>query len=182
MGGRIGVESEVGKGVCFWFNVHVQPASEAFVSQHHLADSKNAATRLQPIEALPERLRHKRILVAEDNAVNQMVVKGMLNKINIEFDFANDGAIAVEKYRDSHQAFDLILMDCEMPNMDGFEATRAIRAFESQHKRRPIPIVALTAHVMQEHQEKSVASGMNGHLAKPLELERLRETLLTLLA
>ncbi len=182
MGGGIGVESEAGKGACFWFSVKVQPASEAFVSQHALANRKDAGTRSHQIEGLPERLRHKRVLVAEDNAVNQMVVKGMLNKINIEFDFANDGAIAVEKYRDSQQAFDLILMDCEMPNMDGFEATRAIRAFEQQHKRPPIPIVALTAHVMQEHQEKSVASGMNGHLAKPLELERLRETLLTLLA
>lgn len=126
-------------------------------------------------------LQSKRVLVAEDNSVNQMVIKGMLKKLGVELDIANDGAQAVQKYSLSKPRYDLILMDVEMPNLDGYQASLAIREFEAEQSIEPVPIVALTAHAMKEHQQKSMDSGMNGHLAKPLEIEQLKNVLVEFL-
>jgi len=87
-----------------------------------------------------------------------------------------NGKAALEKVQ--QQQFDLILMDCEMPEMNGFEATVAIRQWEQEGNRKPIPIIALTAHIMDEHKERSLRCGMNAHLAKPIELNELRDILL----
>lgn len=126
-------------------------------------------------------LENKRVLVAEDNSVNQMVIKGMLKKLGVELDIANDGAEAVQQYSLTKPRYDLILMDVEMPNLDGYQASLAIREFETEHNIQPVPIVALTAHAMKEHQQKSMDSGMNGHLAKPLEIEQLKNILVEFL-
>jgi CheY-like chemotaxis protein len=76
------------------------------------------------------------------------------------------------------QTFDIILMDCEMPEMNGFDATIAIRQWEKENGRAPIPIIALTAHIMDEHKERSLQCGMNAYLAKPIELNELRDMLI----
>ncbi|MDF1820476.1 MAG: response regulator [Alcanivoracaceae bacterium] len=116
-----------------------------------------------------------RILVAEDHLLSQKVIRGMLAKLNLEPDVVSNGAEAVEAIQKTD--YDLVLMDCEMPQMDGFEATRRIRDWERMHGRRPLPIIALTAHILREHKERSMASGMNAHVAKPVELGALAEVI-----
>jgi PAS domain S-box-containing protein len=113
------------------------------------------------------------ILVVEDNTTNQLVARGFLEKMGLIVDIANDGLEAVEKTA-SHN-YDLILMDLQMPNMDGFEATRKIRSMESGGS---LPIIAMTAAVLQKDRDASHAAGMNGHIAKPIHVEELVSTLL----
>jgi CheY-like chemotaxis protein len=115
------------------------------------------------------------ILVAEDNLVSQKVIVSMLRKLGAECKTVGNGLQAFEALQ--RGGFDMVLMDCEMPIMDGFQATREIRQWETSHERGSTPIIALTAHIMDEHKEKSLASGMNAHLAKPVELSQLQHTL-----
>ena len=112
-----------------------------------------------------------RILVAEDNEVNRLVLKHLLCTPSHDVTFAVDGQEAFEAYK--REAFDVILMDISMPNMDGYEATRAIRAHEVQNQMNHTPIICVTAHTLEEHREKSIASGMNDYLPKPVGKERL---------
>lgn len=118
-------------------------------------------------------LSGKSLLVVEDNPVNQMVVAGMLKKLEIECHFAENGQQALDLIGSRETAFDLILMDCEMPVMDGYQATRAIRKLEQRQRRRPVPIIALSAHVLPEHQARASAAGMNDHIAKPMQFVHL---------
>lgn len=115
------------------------------------------------------------ILVAEDHHLSQKVVRGMLARLGMKAETVDNGREAVQRATSEH--FDIILMDCEMPDMNGFEATRAIRQWEQEQQRVPVPIVALTAHIMDEHKERSQASGMNDYLTKPIELSELRDVL-----
>ncbi|HSB95734.1 MAG TPA: response regulator, partial [Spongiibacteraceae bacterium] len=119
------------------------------------------------------------ILVAEDNVVNIAVLKSMLEKLGHRGTFCENGEAALAAFCKVPERFDLILMDCEMPVLDGFNSTRAIRAFEQQRSLRPIPIVALTAHAFREQQDKCLAAGMDGYLSKPLSLATLTATLRT---
>jgi signal transduction histidine kinase/CheY-like chemotaxis protein len=113
------------------------------------------------------------VLVAEDNPVNQMVVGGLLERYDCTVVLANDGAEAVQLYQADPQRFQLVLMDGEMPHMDGFEATRQIRAYERSKQLPPVTIVALTAHVLDIHREAGAEAGMNDYLAKPLQAHAL---------
>lgn len=113
------------------------------------------------------------VLVAEDNPVNQMVVSGLLEKRGCLVQLVANGAEALSAYRASPDRFQLILMDGEMPVMDGFEATRQIRAFELQRLLPAVTIVALTAHILDSHRQAGVAAGMNDYLAKPLQRDAL---------
>ena len=115
----------------------------------------------------------KKVLVVEDNLVNQMVIKGMLGKIGVPFDLANNGQEALEKV--GAHAYDLILMDCQMPVLDGYSATEKIRQLESDAAK--IPIVALTAHALAEEAQRCSAVGMNDFLSKPLTMDVLRNML-----
>ncbi|WP_290577912.1 hybrid sensor histidine kinase/response regulator [Ketobacter sp.] len=124
-------------------------------------------------------LRGKRLLVVEDNGVNQMVICGMLKKLQIETQVAHNGREAVALYHAQHEAFDLILMDCEMPVLDGYEASKHLRALEAEQQWPPIPILALTAHALEEHSHKALNCGMNDHIAKPVNFNTLQETLLS---
>jgi signal transduction histidine kinase/DNA-binding response OmpR family regulator len=138
--------------------------------------------RTQQAEPPPEtpRMQKKKqlhILLAEDNLVNQKVAKGLLEREGHAVVIANNGREAVEKYK--AEPFDLILMDVQMPEMDGFEATAKIRA-EEQATERHIPIIALTAHAMKGYSEQCLAAGMDGYVSKPFTIKTLAERLHTL--
>lgn len=114
-----------------------------------------------------------RILVAEDNNISTKVIRGMLGKLNLEPDTASNGEEALQAMK--AQRYDLVLMDCEMPVLDGFSATQQLRAWEAISLRSRTPVVALTAHILAEHKERARQAGMDGHMAKPVELSQLRE-------
>jgi len=117
------------------------------------------------------------VLVAEDNPVNQLVIQGFLGKRGYQVRLVTNGLNAVEEFRRAPQRYQLILMDCEMPEMDGFEATRQIRHFEKQQGLLPVPVIALTAHIFDEHREEGQRAGMNEFLGKPVDRVQLYATL-----
>ncbi len=117
------------------------------------------------------------VLVVEDNNVNRMVIKGLLGKLHIKPILVENGLQAVKAVQQSDQRFDFILMDCEMPEMDGFEATREIRKWEKENSLQAVTIVALTAHALQEHKEAVFACGMNDFMHKPITLAELTKML-----
>ncbi|GAA6130867.1 response regulator [Halopseudomonas sabulinigri] len=114
-----------------------------------------------------------RVLVAEDNAISTKVIRGMLAKLKVAVSSVDNGKRALEAVQ--QEQFDLVLMDCEMPEMDGFTAAEQIRAWEAHSGSHAVPIIALTAHILPEHRERARKVGMNGHMAKPVELNQLRE-------
>ncbi len=113
------------------------------------------------------------ILVAEDNPVNQMVVRGLLKKRGYAVQLADNGRQAVDLYRRNPNAVQLILMDCEMPELDGFEASRQIRKLEADQQLKAVPIIAVTAHVLAEHRQRGLDAGMDEFIGKPLESRQL---------
>ena len=166
LGGEIGVESTKSRGSRFWFTLPC-------VAAHR----KPAADILRTPAVLQEDslvwLSH-RLLVAEDNDVNQLVISRMLKKLGLSFDLVNNGARALDAVSSNPDKYDLILMDCEMPEMDGYEASLRIRQFEEDNRLKPLPILALTAHVLDSHREKVIEKGMNDHISKPVSLEMLK--------
>lgn len=161
MGGQIGLDSELGRGSRFWLCLPERPA---------IAPQKTITGQLPG----PGRVLC-RVLLVEDNVVNQKVACRMLSRAGASVEVAQDGAEGVELHRAGY--YDLVLMDCHMPRMDGYDATRAIRAYETGVKAVRTPIYALTANVLPEDHEKCRRAGMDGVLAKPLRLDRLRELL-----
>ncbi len=135
--------------------------------------AQDSSDRDQPVATREE--NHFRVLVAEDNAISTKVILGMLAKLQVSATAVDNGARALEAVQ--QQPFDLVLMDCEMPEMDGFTAAERIRQWEQRTGSQPIPIIALTAHILPEHRERARKAGMNGHMAKPVELSQLREQL-----
>lgn len=162
MGGEIAVDSKPGKGSNFHFRINFDIETE---SRAKKVPQENIA-----------HYSHIRVLLAEDNPVNQLVAKSLIHKLGVRANVVSDGAAAVKAVCEQEPPFDLILMDCEMPEMDGYEATRKIRQWESDHCRPATIIYALTAHVLPEHVKKCRAMGMDGHLSKPITLDRLRKT------
>jgi PAS domain S-box-containing protein len=157
MGGTIGVESTFGRGSEFRFTVpcNLAPGDTVTAPARSVADLAGVP---------PKRLR---ILLAEDNTVNQRLAKRLLEKRGHEVSVAGDGRQAVEAAMLA-PPFDLILMDVQMPIMDGLEATRAIRQIENPQL-SSVPILAMTAFAMKADQDRCLAAGMNGHLAKPID-------------
>jgi signal transduction histidine kinase len=168
MGGRIWVESEVGKGSTFHFIACFGEADARTLDVDPPVRETPPATRSPGV---PLGLR---VLVAEDNGVNQMLTVRFLRKLGCEASVADNGRDALEAV--TAGGFDLVLMDVQMPEMDGYEATAAIRAHPDQAM-ASLPIVALTAHATASDRDRCLAAGMNGFLTKPLRLDALRTEL-----
>ncbi|MDX1695828.1 MAG: 7TM diverse intracellular signaling domain-containing protein [Ketobacteraceae bacterium] len=169
MGGEIGVTSKQKQGSTFWFTIKATMAGKAGARSDHPERTSDQSALEKPLYTQSP---DKKVLVAEDNNVNQIVIKGLLAKFGITPILASNGLEAVETFK-QEESIDLIFMDCEMPEMDGFTATAQIRSLEAHGKGHHIPIVALTAHALPEHQSKCLAAGMDDHLAKPIDLDDL---------
>ena len=156
MGGELGVDSEVGRGTTFWAELALQPGPEHTLRAY------------APPSTAPRVGKEVRVLVAEDNRTSRMVTKALLKKFDCEVDVAIDGREALEKARATE--YDLILMDCYMPMMDGFQASRRIR---EQPGRRDVPIVALTASVTDVDRARCLDAGMNDVVVKPVHVHML---------
>ncbi len=161
MGGDLTAQSTPGRGSLFRLHVY--------------------AERVTPSVAVPPppppevEINNLRILLVEDNAVNQKVALRLLGRLGCQATVANNGREAIAAVQ--AQSFDLVLMDVQMPEMDGLTATQNIRQWEKEQGKPPVPIVAMTANAMAEDRERCLAAGMNEHIGKPVRLEDLRTTL-----
>nr|WP_253288536.1 response regulator [Blautia sp. MSJ-19] len=123
----------------------------------------------------------KKVLLVEDNALNREIAVEILQEVGLTVDTANDGDVAVEKLRGAAEnQYDLVLMDVQMPKLDGYTATREIRTLDNPFVAN-IPIIAMTANAFEEDKRKSFEAGMDGHLSKPIEIPKLIETLASIL-
>jgi len=172
MGGRIGIESREGEGSTFWFTVPFELASKPnlvpSVSPLQAGERRSVSRQIVEHFVVPHNVR---ILIAEDNVTNREVALAQLRKLGYIAHAVTNGVEAIEAL--DQGGYDLVLMDCEMPVMDGYHATRHIRASSN----RQIPIIAMTANAMLGDADKCLRAGMNDFLSKPVDLESLAQVL-----
>ncbi|MDR0313119.1 MAG: response regulator, partial [Treponema sp.] len=171
MGGKISLDSKEGEGSCFSFTIHC-PSKPTLEER---AETDTASTENPSFD-----FAGKRCLVVDDIEINREIILELLSDTNLVLETAENGREAMEKFKSREEGyFDIILMDMQMPIMDGCSATREIRAIEDKRSaahgkpetKKTVPIIAMTANVMQEDIQIALDSGMNAHLAKPIELE-----------
>ena len=192
MGGAISVRSEPGKGTTMTFTSLFQPGVPADAPREGDPSGEQAGPPSEqpagaghgPERAMAEGLAGARLLLVEDNAINIQIALELLHDADLAVTVAENGEKALQCLEESlgrgnSPAFDLVLMDLQMPVLDGYEATRRIRA-DSRHQ--GMPIVAMTAHAMVEERDRCLAAGMNGHLSKPIDILELYHTLRLFLA
>ncbi len=184
MGGMLDFSSEPGVGSRFWFTLpiaggkvddsNIETVEVAALTSPPIQSRDSVVTQLDGSESEETPVR-VRVLVAEDNSVNQRLIKRLLEKLGYDADIAVDGAQAVAL--STATRYDIIVMDCSMPEMDGFQATAEIRRRQAEGSQPCIPIIALTANAMAEDREKCLAAGMDDYLSKPVGMNDLREML-----
>ena len=172
MGGSIEVVSEPGKGTIFTFTL-----------MHKIADRKCCSQKTETVETSDkgESLRGKHVLLAEDNDLNAEIAVTVLEKTGLVIERVEDGIQCVNRIEQmSAGTYDLILMDIQMPNMDGYQAAKYIRHLNDK-KKAEIPIIAMTANAFAEDRKRAFDAGMNGHIAKPIDIEKLGAVILSIL-
>jgi len=162
LGGELKVKSEKGKGSEFYFSLPVRVGKSIDNIQRDVSNFT---------------FENKTILLVEDNKANQMFMTVVLKKLKLSFDIANDGVQAVDLYEQNHDKYDAILMDENMPNLNGIEATKQIRNYEKENSLTHIPIIALTANALKGDREKFLEAGMDEYLTKPINKEKLQKVL-----
>ncbi|MDL2259090.1 response regulator [Eubacteriales bacterium OttesenSCG-928-K08] len=163
-GGDIELISEPGEGSEFSFSIWLHETEDVLPEEVRIADATS-------------QFAGKKMLLVDDVQINRMIVASMLENTGMEIDEADDGLSALQTFKDSPEGtYDIILMDVQMPNMDGYEASAAIRALEREDA-KTVPIVALTANAFKEDMDKALGHGMNAHVAKPVETDVLLEVL-----
>jgi two-component system sensor histidine kinase/response regulator len=177
MGGTIGVESTPGEGSLFWFTI-VPEATGEFASLLLETPAVIVGSRASSFPKAAETADggHKQVLLVEDHRVNQRVLQLLLEQLGYEVVIASNGVEGVEWFK--KKTFDAILMDCQMPELDGYGATSRIRKLESSAgKPRHLPIIAMTAHAMEGDRQRCLDAGMDDYLSKPVQVEALADVL-----
>ncbi len=170
MGGNISFSSQINLGSKFWFTL-ILPVGRKISK----VDKHKLQTMVVNDKITEELKKSAKILVVEDHAINQMVITGILEQYGFEFECVNNGQEAIEAYKISQ--YSLIFMDIQMPIMDGYDATRAIRSMELANNSSKIPIVALTANTTKNVSKKIYAAGMSDYLTKPIVADRIYQTI-----
>jgi PAS domain S-box-containing protein len=166
MGGKISVQSKEGVGSRFEFTVRLQRASESTDCASREASGKERQPIMDTADASP------RVLLVEDNLINQKLARKLLEKDGYAVTVVSDGKAAVSTLAEAPEQFSVVLMDCQMPIMDGYEATKAIREMEGTGTRH-VPIIAMTAHAMTGDRERCLEAGMDDYLPKPIDRNQL---------
>jgi len=168
MNGKIWVVSKYGKGSTFYFTVELERDNSIKNEEDDQMSEISDNNGRMPVSTFPGR----KILLAEDVEINREILIALLEETMIEIDCADNGEEAVRMIKESPDKYDLVFMDLQMPKMDGYDAARLIRALDTD-KAKAIPIIAITANVFKEDIEKCLASGMNGHIGKPIHIKEI---------